>query len=152
MLGRLKVTAMLRYAAITGWGHCLPDRIVTNKDLESRLDTTDEWIKTRTGISERRIAGPDETTSTLGTTAAHRALICANLAASQVDLVICATTTPDHVVPNTGSLIQQRIGATPPAPSISTPPAPDLSTPWRPALSSFAPARSIACWSSAARR
>jgi len=103
---------MLRYAAITGWGHYLPEQILTNKELEKRIDTTDEWIMTRTGIRERRIAGPKETTSTLSIAAARQALACANLSASQLDLVICATTTPDHMVPNTGSIIQQRLGAT----------------------------------------
>jgi 3-oxoacyl-[acyl-carrier-protein] synthase III len=111
-VNRFEVEAMLRYAAITGWGHCLPDRVVTNHDLAGRIDTSDEWIWTRTGIRERRIAGPGDTTSSLCTTAARRALTCANLPASQVDLVICASTTPDHLLPNTGSIVQQRIGAT----------------------------------------
>ncbi len=101
----------MRYAAITGWGHCLPDRVVSNKDLESRIDTTDEWIWTRTGIRERRVAGPGETTASLCTAAARRALACANLPAAALELVICATTTPDHLLPNTGSVIQQRLGA-----------------------------------------
>jgi 3-oxoacyl-[acyl-carrier-protein] synthase-3 len=103
---------MMRYAAITGWGHSVPERVVTNKDLEARIDTTDEWIWTRTGIRERRIASADETTSSLCIKAARRALTCANLSADRLDLVICATTTPDHLLPNTGSLIQQRLGAT----------------------------------------
>jgi 3-oxoacyl-[acyl-carrier-protein] synthase-3 len=102
---------MLRYAAITGWGHSLPERVVTNHDLAARIDTDDEWIRSRTGIRERRIAGPGETTSSLCTTAARRALACANLPAAQLDLVICATTTPDHLLPNTGSVVQQRLGA-----------------------------------------
>jgi 3-oxoacyl-[acyl-carrier-protein] synthase-3 len=110
-VGRLEVATVLRYAAITGWGHYLPERILTNKDLEARIDTTDEWILTRTGIRERRIAGPGETTSTLSTIAAHKALSCANLSAAELDLVICATTTPDRMVPNTGSIVQQRLGA-----------------------------------------
>ncbi len=103
---------MLRYAAITGWGHCLPEGVVTNHDLAERIDTTDDWIYSRTGIRERRIAGPGETTSSLCTTAARRALACAKLPAAQVDLVICATTTPDHQLPNTGSVVQARVGAT----------------------------------------
>jgi 3-oxoacyl-[acyl-carrier-protein] synthase-3 len=107
-----EVEAMLRYAAITGWGHCLPDRVVTNKELQSQIDTTDEWIRTRTGIRERRIAGAGETTASLSTAAARRALDCADLPAAALDLVICATTTPDHLLPNTGSVIQQRLGAT----------------------------------------
>src|SRR5436305_8415959 len=103
---------MLRYAAITGWGHCLPEQVVTNKDLEARLATSDEWIHSRTGIRARRVAGPDETTSSLCTAAARRALARANMPAGQLDLVVCATTTPDHLLPNTGSIIQQRLGAT----------------------------------------
>jgi len=103
---------MLRHAVITGWGHCVPDRVVTNKDLEARIATNDEWIWTRTGIRERRIAGPGETTSSLSTIAARRALACARLPAATLDLVISATTTPDHLLPNTGSLVQQALGAT----------------------------------------
>jgi 3-oxoacyl-[acyl-carrier-protein] synthase-3 len=102
---------MSRYAAITGWGHCLPERVLTNKELESRIDTSDEWIRTRTGIRERRVAGPGETTASLCTAAARRALARAALAPADLDLVICATTTPDHLLPNTGSAVQQRLGA-----------------------------------------
>jgi 3-oxoacyl-[acyl-carrier-protein] synthase-3 len=102
---------MMQNAAITGWGHCLPDRVLTNQELESRINTTDEWIRTRTGVRERRIAGPADTTSTLCTTAARRALACATLPPGEVDLVICATTTPDHLLPNTASVVQQRLGA-----------------------------------------
>jgi 3-oxoacyl-[acyl-carrier-protein] synthase-3 len=102
---------MSRYAAITGWGHCLPERVLTNKDLESRIDTSDEWIRTRTGIRERRVAGPGETTASLCVAAARRALAGAALAPAELDLVICATTTPDHLLPNTGSAVQQRLGA-----------------------------------------
>jgi 3-oxoacyl-[acyl-carrier-protein] synthase-3 len=98
-------------AAITGWGHYVPERALTNAELESRIGTTDEWIRTRTGIQERRIAGSEETTSTLCTAAARRALSRAALPAGAVDLVICATTTPDQLLPNTASLIQQRLGA-----------------------------------------
>jgi len=107
----VEVGFMSRYAAITGWGHCLPERVVTNKDLESRINTSDEWIWKRTGIRERRIAGPGETTSSLCTAAARRALTCANLPAAKLDLVICATTTPDHLLPNTACVVQQRLGA-----------------------------------------
>jgi 3-oxoacyl-[acyl-carrier-protein] synthase-3 len=102
---------MGRYAAITGWGHCVPDRILTNAELAVRIDTSDEWIRTRTGISERRIAGPADTTASLCTAAARCALDCAELPAAALDLVICATTTPDHFLPNTGSIVQQRLGA-----------------------------------------
>src|SRR5262245_18241626 len=102
---------MARYAAITGWGHCLPERVLTNKELESRIDTSDEWIRTRNGSRARPIPGPAETTASLCTAAARRALACAALAPADLDLVICATTTPDHLLPNTGSVVQQRLGA-----------------------------------------
>ena len=102
---------MQRYAAITGWGHCLPEKVVTNRDLEVLIETNDEWIRTRTGIRERRIAGEHETTSSLCTQAARQALARARLHASRVDLIVCATTTPDHLVPNTASVVQQQLGA-----------------------------------------
>jgi 3-oxoacyl-[acyl-carrier-protein] synthase-3 len=102
---------MTRYAAITGWGHCLPERVLTNHELASRVETSDEWIRARTGIRERRIAGPGETTASLCAAAGRRALACADLAPGQVDLVICATTTPDHLLPNTACAVQERLGA-----------------------------------------
>src|SRR5438874_734819 len=103
---------MGRHAAVTGWGHYLPEQVLTNADLEARLDTTDEWIRTRTGIRERRVAGPDETTASMCARAAERALARARLDAEDVDLLICATTTPDYLLPATACLVQQRLGAT----------------------------------------
>jgi 3-oxoacyl-[acyl-carrier-protein] synthase-3 len=102
---------MLRYGAITGWGHYLPEKVLTNQELESLVKTSDEWIRKRTGISERRIAGKGETTSSMCTTAALRALACADLDSTDLDLVICATTTPDHFLPPTACLVQERLGA-----------------------------------------
>jgi 3-oxoacyl-[acyl-carrier-protein] synthase-3 len=102
---------MQRNAAITGWGHCLPERVLTNRELESLVDTSDEWIQTRTGIRERRIAGPGETTSSLCTVAARRALAAARLPAGRLDLIVCATTTPDQPLPATGCVVQRRLGA-----------------------------------------
>ena len=102
---------MLTKAAITGWGCYAPAKILDNNDLTRLIDTTDEWIRSRTGISERRLAGAGETTSTMCTIAAQRALESAGVAAQDIDLVICATTTPDHLLPATGCLIQQRLGA-----------------------------------------
>lgn len=98
-------------AAVTGWGHYSPARIMSNHDLEKLVETDDAWIQSRTGIRERRIAAPGETTSTMGTIAARLALEEADLAASDLDLIICATTTPDHLVPATACLIQHNIGA-----------------------------------------
>jgi len=102
---------MQRHAAITGWGHYVPPTVLTNKALESLVDTTDEWIRSRTGIDTRRIAGPDETTSTMCTAAALRALERARLSGSDLDLVICATTTPDQQVPATACMVNSKIGA-----------------------------------------
>ncbi|MGH2457732.1 MAG: beta-ketoacyl-ACP synthase III [Chloroflexota bacterium] len=99
------------YAEIVGWGYCVPTRIMTNSDLEQLVDTSDEWIRSRTGISERRIAGPKESTSTLATRAALNALQVADLSPNKVDLVIVATSTPDFPMPSVASIVQDNIGA-----------------------------------------
>jgi 3-oxoacyl-[acyl-carrier-protein] synthase III len=101
-----------RHAAITGWGSSVPPHVVTNRDLESRAGVDSEWIRTRTGIRERRIAGPGETTVSLCTEAAGYALDRARLAPRDVELIICATMTPDRLLPAAGCLVQQRLGAT----------------------------------------
>jgi 3-oxoacyl-[acyl-carrier-protein] synthase III len=97
--------------SITGVGSYVPERILTNADLEKMVDTTDEWITTRTGIKERRIAAPNEFTSDLATKAAQRAMEMAGVTADQIDLIIVATITPDMPFPNTACLVQQKIGA-----------------------------------------
>jgi 3-oxoacyl-[acyl-carrier-protein] synthase-3 len=90
----------------------LPERVVTNRDLERMLDTTDEWIRTRTGIAQRRIAsGPRETTASLAIQAGREALRVADVPASALDLVVCATCTPEYVFPATACLIQDALGA-----------------------------------------
>lgn len=96
---------------IVGLGAYLPERVLTNKDLEKMVDTTDEWITTRTGIKERRIAREDEATSDMATEAAKRALKDANLTAADIDLIIVATITPDMFFPATACLVQEKIGA-----------------------------------------
>ena len=96
---------------IIGLGAYLPERILTNKELEKMVDTTDEWITTRTGIKERRIAREDEATSDMATEAAKRALKDANLTAADIDLIIVATITPDMFFPATACLVQEKIGA-----------------------------------------
>ena len=101
---------LLPNAAITGIGRCLPGQVVTNADLEARLDTTDEWIRTRTGIRERRVARPDEATSDFAIPAARQALASAGVAPEDVDLVLCCTATPDHLFPATACLIQDALG------------------------------------------
>jgi len=100
-----------KYAAITGWGSAVPTQVLTNFDLEKMVDTSDEWITSRTGIRERHIVGQDETTSTLAITASRRALERAEISPWQVDLVICCTATPDFLFPATACLIQNEIGA-----------------------------------------
>ena len=85
---------MKRYGRITGWGKSVPQRILTNQDLEQMVDTSDEWIVTRTGIRERHIAGPGETTSTMSVKACQEALERAEVGPEEVDLIIVATSTP----------------------------------------------------------
>lgn len=102
---------MIRNARITGWGKSLPARVVRNQDLERVLDTSHEWIVSRTGIQERRIAGDHETASTLGIEAARRALDVAGVHPREVDLIIAATSSGERVFPACASLIQHGIGA-----------------------------------------
>lgn len=98
-------------AGILGTGSALPKRVLSNADLEKMVDTSDEWIVTRTGMRERRIAEPGEATSDYATVAAERALASAGVAAEDVDLIICATVTPDMMFPATACIVQDRIGA-----------------------------------------
>jgi 3-oxoacyl-[acyl-carrier-protein] synthase-3 len=98
-------------AGILGTGSALPQKVLTNADLEKMVDTSDEWIVTRTGIRERRIAEAGEATSDYAIQACKRALDAAQVSAEDVDLVICATVTPDMLFPATACIIQDRIGA-----------------------------------------
>ena len=100
-----------RRVKITGTGIYLPEKILTNADLERMVDTTDEWIVTRTGIKERRIARDDQATSDLGIAAAREALKDAGITAKDVDLIIVATNTTDTVFPSTACWIQKGLGA-----------------------------------------
>ncbi|MHB1233418.1 MAG: beta-ketoacyl-ACP synthase III [Burkholderiales bacterium] len=100
------------YARIIGTGSYLPAYILTNAELERRVDTSDEWIVSRTGIRERHIAAKHETTSDLATAAARAALEAAGIAPNQIDLIVLATTTPDFVFPGTACLVQQKLGMT----------------------------------------
>ena len=100
-----------RRAHIVGWGKAVPERVVTNDDLAAMVDTSDEWIRQRTGIVERRIAADDETTLTLCLEAARRALDAANLDPARLGLIIVATVTPDHAFPATACLLQDALGA-----------------------------------------
>lgn len=100
-----------RYAHITGWGMSVPDKILTNDEISKMVDTNDEWIVSRTGIHERRIAGPENSTTSLAVEASFRALEIANLHPGDLDLVIVSTSSPDFIFPSTASLVQDRIGA-----------------------------------------
>jgi 3-oxoacyl-[acyl-carrier-protein] synthase-3 len=99
------------YAQVTGWGSAVPTRVLTNVDLEKMVDTSDEWIRSRTGISERRVAGPKESTSSLAIRAAQQALQVADLNPRELDLVIVATTSPDYPMPSVAAMVQDGIGA-----------------------------------------
>lgn len=101
---------MALYSQVTGCGSYLPSRVVTNAELAKRVDTTDEWIRQRTGIRERRMAEDGEMTSDLGVKAAEEALAMARLSGADLDLIVCATATPDETFPATATRIQDRLG------------------------------------------
>lgn len=98
------------YSRIVGTGAYLPEKVLTNFDLEKMVDTSDEWIRTRTGIERRHIADDNETTSDLAYRAAVAAIESAGIRASDIDLVLVGTTTPDLIFPNVGCLLQERLG------------------------------------------
>src|ERR671938_1262966 len=98
-------------AAILGTGHAYPEGILTNADLERMVETSDDWITTRTGIKQRRKAAPGEYTSLFAVRAARQAIERARIDPSDIDLLICATVTPDQLLPSTGCLIQAELGA-----------------------------------------
>src|SRR5207253_8562919 len=100
----------LIHSRITGTGSHLPEKVITNFDLEKMVDTTDEWIRSRTGIERRHVAADGETTVDLAEKAARRALDAAGVAPAEVDFIAFGTTTPDLVFPNCGTLLQQRLG------------------------------------------
>ncbi|MBN1956284.1 MAG: ketoacyl-ACP synthase III [Anaerolineae bacterium] len=103
---------MTPYAHIVGWGKCVPERALTNDELSEMVDTSDEWILARTGIQERRIVGEEETTLSMSLHAAQQALEVAHLRPNQLDLIVIATVTPDHLFPATSCLLQDALGAT----------------------------------------
>jgi len=100
----------MRYAAITGWGMAVPERVLTNADLEKMVETSDEWIVSRTGIRERRVVGPNDSTTSLGAAAARQALERAGITAEELDLIVVATCTPDQFLVSQACLIQAEIG------------------------------------------
>ncbi|WP_066187079.1 MULTISPECIES: beta-ketoacyl-ACP synthase III [Gracilibacillus] len=99
-------------AGILGVGHYVPEKVLTNKDMEQIVETSDEWIRTRTGIEERRIAGDNENTSDLSFFAAEQALQDANITGEDLDLILVATVTPDQPFPTVSCKLQERLGAT----------------------------------------
>ncbi|MBX3266969.1 MAG: ketoacyl-ACP synthase III [Acidobacteria bacterium] len=99
-------------AGILGMGHAYPEGVLTNADLEKIVETSDEWITSRTGIKQRHKAKENEYTSMFGTAAAKQALERSGLEPTDIDLIVCATTTPDQIMPSTGALIQAQLGAT----------------------------------------
>jgi 3-oxoacyl-[acyl-carrier-protein] synthase-3 len=100
------------FAHITGWGMYVPEPILTNDDISKLVDTSDEWIRDRTGIRERHIARENEFPSTMGVEAAIRALQVANLAPTELDLIICTSSSPEYIFPACACIIQDQIGAT----------------------------------------
>jgi len=101
----------MTYAHITGWGMAVPERVLTNRDLEKMVDTSDEWIISRTGIKERRIASDNETTASLAIQAALNALKVSNITPAEVELIIVATSSPEYIFPATASIVQDQLGA-----------------------------------------
>ena len=102
---------MAVFSRIAGTGSALPEKVLTNQDLEQFVDTTDEWIATRTGIRQRHVVAEGETTGDLAYHAAVRALEAAGVQASELDLIVLGTTTPDLIFPSTACLVQHRLGA-----------------------------------------
>jgi len=100
----------MTYARIAGIGSFLPEKVVTNKDLEKMMDTSDEWIRERTGIKRRHVVSDSETTASIGLAAAERAMADAKVGPADIDLIIVGTATPDKVFPATACMIQRRLG------------------------------------------
>ena len=101
----------MKHSRIIGTGRYLPEKVLSNFDLEKMVDTTDEWIRSRSGIERRHVAADGEMTSDLAEHAARRALEAAGVAPAELDMIIVGTTTPDTIFPNVGCLVQERLGA-----------------------------------------
>ncbi len=101
-----------RFAHVTGWGRYAPEQVLTNKDLERMVDTSDEWIVSRTGIRERRVAAAHETTASMAAVASLRAIRTAGIDPDDIDLILLATLTPDYWMPSTAALVKEAIGNT----------------------------------------
>ena len=109
-----------KYGRIIGYGSYVPEKVVTNFDLEKMVDTTNEWIVQRTGIHTRHVVAPEETTSTMSTMAANRAIENAGISPEDIDLIILATSTPDYLAPSVASQVQHAVGAFAPAFTLMT--------------------------------
>jgi 3-oxoacyl-[acyl-carrier-protein] synthase-3 len=101
---------MIRYSRVIGTGGYLPEEVRTNEQISQTVDTSDSWIYERTGIKSRRIAGPDETASSMAEIAARQAIEASGCDPEKIDFIIVATGTPDRIYPSTGCLLQQRLG------------------------------------------
>ena len=108
----IPLTPPLRTAHVTGWGRYVPAQVLSNKDLEQMVDTNDEWIVSRTGIRERRVAAADETTASMAAVAGLRAIRAAGLDPDDIDLILLGTLTPDYWMPSTAALVKEAIGNT----------------------------------------
>jgi 3-oxoacyl-[acyl-carrier-protein] synthase-3 len=106
------VNTPVRHAHVTGWGRYAPAQVLTNRDLERMVDTSDEWITSRTGIRERRVAAADETTASMAAVAGLRAIHTAGIDPDEIDLILVATLTPDYWMPSTAALVKEAIGNT----------------------------------------
>ena len=100
----------MTYARIAGVGSCLPEKVLTNKDLEGMMDTSDEWIRERTGMKRRHVAGEGETTGSMSLIAAQRALEMAGMEADELDMIVVGTCTPDKIIPATATIVQRELG------------------------------------------
>lgn len=103
---------MQKYGSIVGWGKYVPEKVVTNADLSAQIETTDEWIQERTGIKQRHVVSDSDHCSTMATAAAQEALKVAKMQATDLDLIIVATSSPDHLTPPVSSQVQHQLGAT----------------------------------------
>jgi len=106
------VNTPARHAHVTGWGRYAPSQVLTNADLEKMVDTSDEWIVSRTGIRERRVAAAHETTASMAAVASMRAIRTAGIDPDEIDLILLATLTPDYWMPSTAALVKEAIGNT----------------------------------------
>ena len=109
---RVQPAANRPAAHVTGWGRYAPSQVLTNADLERMVDTSDEWIVSRTGIRERRVAAAHETTASMAAVAGLRAIRTAGIEPDEIDLILLATLTPDYWMPSTAALVKEAIGNT----------------------------------------